>query len=299
MANNETILIPLERVIAFQPSLARVLGGIDETIFLQQIYFWSDKGTRDDGYIWKTNKEIEEETTLTYEKQLRIRKKLVSLGFLLEKRIRDPKGNPTMHFKLNIKAIQKQISEYKKNPTTNLTKTHIHLTEITTETTHTGGKNFDSNLVSASARFLGTEKLQGTQSKKEVLEPLIEKLNLKRGDEYEPDNLSPLDRKLIKRQTEKILGLRRATKWQKDIYGIGSDYLAAYNNTTKADYIGTVILDDVAKNIATYLERGETRQTLRDMMIAFFNSDKAKDITITPRTVFSTHTYNSWKQSKL
>lgn len=84
---NETILVPFERVIAFQPSIARILGGIDEAIFLQQIYFWSDKGARDDGYVWKTNKEIEEETTLTYEKQLRIRKKLVSLGFLLEKRI--------------------------------------------------------------------------------------------------------------------------------------------------------------------------------------------------------------------
>jgi hypothetical protein len=40
-----------ERPIAFYPSLARELGGIPEAIFYQQIYFWQDKGSREDGFI--------------------------------------------------------------------------------------------------------------------------------------------------------------------------------------------------------------------------------------------------------
>ena len=67
-----------ERVIAFHPIYAKILGGIEEAIFFQQICFWSDKGKRDDGAIYKTSKDIEEETTLSDRVQRRVKKKFRS-----------------------------------------------------------------------------------------------------------------------------------------------------------------------------------------------------------------------------
>lgn len=52
----EKIKLNLERPIAFYPQLSRVLGGIDEAIFVQQLYYWSDKGRDKEGWIYKTKK---------------------------------------------------------------------------------------------------------------------------------------------------------------------------------------------------------------------------------------------------
>ena len=90
--------LKFERVIAFHPSLARELGGIGEAIFYQQILFWSDKGTREDGFIYKSKKEIEEETMLTERQQDPIRKKLVEKGWLEVKKMK-ANGVPTLHYK--------------------------------------------------------------------------------------------------------------------------------------------------------------------------------------------------------
>jgi len=53
-----------DKAIAFHPQLARVLGGINEAILFQQLAYWSDKGS-DPDWIYKTQKDIEFETTLT------------------------------------------------------------------------------------------------------------------------------------------------------------------------------------------------------------------------------------------
>lgn len=100
------IQIQLEKPIAFHPQLARVLGGIEEAIYFQQLYYWSDKGNREDGFIYKTKAEIEEETTLTRRQQDRIRRKLKAIGILEEKLIK-ANGSPTLHYKLNIEIVQK------------------------------------------------------------------------------------------------------------------------------------------------------------------------------------------------
>lgn len=84
--------------IAFYPQLARELGDIESAIFYQQIYFWSDKGSREDGFIYKTCKQIEEETTLTRRQQDRIKDNLVKMGWLEIKLVK-VKNAPTLHFK--------------------------------------------------------------------------------------------------------------------------------------------------------------------------------------------------------
>lgn len=72
-----------DRVIAFHPQLARTFGGVNEAILFQQLAYWSDKGA-DPDWIYKTQKDIEEETTLTRTQQENARTKLRRLGVIEE-----------------------------------------------------------------------------------------------------------------------------------------------------------------------------------------------------------------------
>ena len=130
-----------DRVIAFHPSLARELDGIEEAIFYQQLYYWKDKGNREDGFIHKTIEDIEEETTLTRRQQDRIRAKLVKMGWIEIKKTHAPNGKPTLHYRClvdmtictkrtngNVQKVQNHLYERDKCSIAEIT------TEITTDT---------------------------------------------------------------------------------------------------------------------------------------------------------------------
>lgn len=107
----DSLLQLCSKPVAFHPALARVLGDIGAALFLQQIIFWSDKGSRQDGWIYKTDKEIEDETTLTRRMCVRIRKLLRERNFLLVKVMQTPKGIPTNHYKVNARRVLKCIMD--------------------------------------------------------------------------------------------------------------------------------------------------------------------------------------------
>ena len=71
----EHILLDLEEVISFHPAIARALGGVEAALYFQQLYYWRNKGSRDDGFIYKTKDEIKEETCLNRYQQDQARKK--------------------------------------------------------------------------------------------------------------------------------------------------------------------------------------------------------------------------------
>jgi len=86
-----------DRPIAFHPHMARVLGGINEALLFQQLAYWSDKGA-DPEWIYKTQKDIELETTLTRTQQENARLQLRKLGVVSE----DRRGLPAkLFFKVN------------------------------------------------------------------------------------------------------------------------------------------------------------------------------------------------------
>jgi hypothetical protein len=90
-----------DRPIAFHPMLARLLGGINEALLFQQLAYWSDKGS-DPEWIYKTQKDIEEETTLTRTQQETARARLRKLGVIEE----DKKGLPAkLYFRVNWDAV--------------------------------------------------------------------------------------------------------------------------------------------------------------------------------------------------
>lgn len=74
-----------DRPVAFHPELARLLGGIHEALFFQQIAYWSGKGD-DPEWIYKTQAEMEQETALNRYQQDKARATLKALGVLREER---------------------------------------------------------------------------------------------------------------------------------------------------------------------------------------------------------------------
>jgi len=69
--------------IAYYPNLKKVTHSTTASILLCQLLYWTDKTTN--GWIDKTQYEIEDETGLTYNEQKTARKVLRDLGILFEK----------------------------------------------------------------------------------------------------------------------------------------------------------------------------------------------------------------------
>lgn len=124
-----------EKPIAFHPDLARAFGSVNTALYLQQLMYWSDKGGREDGYIYKTKDDIEVETCLTVRQQDVIRKDLERRGVLTTKLIK-VNGAPTLHYKVDFGILQNVIMEYYKMSESNVTKCqNLTYTENTTEST--------------------------------------------------------------------------------------------------------------------------------------------------------------------
>lgn len=124
----------LQRPVAFHPALARLFGGINEAIYWQQIYYWSDKGKRDDGFVYKTKGEIEAETTLTRDQQDRARKNLEKQGYLVTKLIK-ANGAPTLHYKPAIGLVENQLIQSQETHQSEKRETSQSITESTQEST--------------------------------------------------------------------------------------------------------------------------------------------------------------------
>lgn len=75
-----------ETVITFHPTMARVLGGIPEAVFLHHLMFWTKRSN--DGWAYRTQEEIAESTTISIDAQQRVREVLKGLGILVEERRR-------------------------------------------------------------------------------------------------------------------------------------------------------------------------------------------------------------------
>ena len=79
------VLSNIGRPVAYYPGLNAVTGSVNATIFMSQFLFWSDKALDPNGWIYKTQVEIENETGLSRFEQEGARRPLKKLGILLEK----------------------------------------------------------------------------------------------------------------------------------------------------------------------------------------------------------------------
>jgi hypothetical protein len=127
-----------DRPIAYHPILAKALGGVKQAVFVSQLLYWTGKGKRADGFIWKTQEEWTDETGLSAYEQRTARKHLVKSGVLQEKLKSVP---ARLYYRLNTDVLQARVAEYheqvmedlhNKNDTT-LTAIPESTPEITTQ----------------------------------------------------------------------------------------------------------------------------------------------------------------------
>jgi hypothetical protein len=77
-----TIKELLKRPIAYQPVIAKAFGSVNLGILWSQLYYWSDRTKNKDGWIYKTSKDVFEETALSRYEQDTARKKGLELGVI-------------------------------------------------------------------------------------------------------------------------------------------------------------------------------------------------------------------------
>lgn len=111
---NNTLLQLLKRAIAYQPVVAKAFGSVKLAILWSQLYYWSDKTTDPDGWIYKTQDELFEETGLSRNEQENARKIGREIGVLEEVR----RGVPgKVHFRINIKKSVDIIEKWSEENT--------------------------------------------------------------------------------------------------------------------------------------------------------------------------------------
>lgn len=110
MSNRKAILgLLADRPVAYHPDLARITGGVKAAVFLSQLLFWSNKGVRSDGYIWKVQEEWERETGLTRYEQEGARQKLLESGLIEERR----SGWPAkLYYRIKFDALYEAVIAY-------------------------------------------------------------------------------------------------------------------------------------------------------------------------------------------
>lgn len=77
---------------------------LETALFLSQLLYWSDKGKRPDGFIYKSRREWSEELALSEYAIRKATKKLKTMG-LLETKLHRASGAPTLHYRLDQEAL--------------------------------------------------------------------------------------------------------------------------------------------------------------------------------------------------
>jgi len=123
-----------KNVLAVPREFIKLTGDLPSGVFLAQLVYWSDKGSRNDGFIYKTSKEWQEEIFLTDYSLRKSRNILESLG-ILETKTKKANGNPTVHYKLNREAFINRLFEIQQKENENTTEGNYKFNESLTETT--------------------------------------------------------------------------------------------------------------------------------------------------------------------
>jgi hypothetical protein len=97
------------RVVGYSPDLARIVGGATIGLFLSQLLFLSDKGANPEGWVYKSEAEMGQETGLTKREQQTARRKLLSLGVIV---IMRGGWKNTYHFKVIWEKLYQVIAGF-------------------------------------------------------------------------------------------------------------------------------------------------------------------------------------------
>jgi hypothetical protein len=102
------------RLVAYSPELARILGGVTTGAYFSQLMFLADKGNDPEGWIYKSETEMAQETGLTKREQQTARRKLLALGVIELKR---GGWRNTYHFRICWEKLIQVIEQYQRAQT--------------------------------------------------------------------------------------------------------------------------------------------------------------------------------------
>ena len=96
------------RPVAFYPDFAAIAGSVTAGVLLSQLFYWKDKESDPDGWIYKTQKNWRDEICLIRPEQETARRKLREAGILQEKL----KGNPAkLFYRIDFDAMISALSK--------------------------------------------------------------------------------------------------------------------------------------------------------------------------------------------
>jgi hypothetical protein len=102
------------RMVGYSPDLARIVGGATIGLFLSQLLFLSDKGHNPEGWVYKSEAEMAQETGLSKREQQTARRKLLSLGVIA---IMRGGFRNTYHFKVIWEKLYQVIAGFQRTQT--------------------------------------------------------------------------------------------------------------------------------------------------------------------------------------
>jgi hypothetical protein len=125
------------KIIGVPTELIHFIGDAGKAVLLTQLIYWSNRGSRRDGLIFKTYKEIYNETGIKEKTCHRYYKEFKEMGFF-DWDVKKAYGNPTIHYKLDVDKLAELLQTFWENQngqndrtkTVNMSKS---LTENTTE----------------------------------------------------------------------------------------------------------------------------------------------------------------------
>jgi len=186
------------RPVAYYSNIARWLGSVGDAIFLCQLLYWYGKGKDPDGWIYKTQKEFEEETALSRYEQEHARRKLKSLGILEEER----RGVPAkLYYRLNVDKMNELYAEWYQTQI----NTEANQNAVNQQSRLLKSSNLDcgkpTNLIAENSQSITENTTEITTESKDIytLQNEIE------NNENE-DILEILNRPPIKRKEDKVSG---------------------------------------------------------------------------------------------
>jgi len=139
-----------KNLLAIPREIIRFTGDLESGAFLAQLIYWTDKGSRKDGFIYKTIKEWQDEVFISEYALRKIRKRLEGAG-ILETKLKKANGNPTLHYKINQKVFVDQFLRFqRKEPYIPSNQDCVSEDSLTYTTTQPTNINYNNNNGTAS-----------------------------------------------------------------------------------------------------------------------------------------------------
>lgn len=119
------------RPVAYFPRLSFFLGSVKATLFLCQFLYWKGRQRDPDGWIYKSQSEIQKETGLSRREQENARKQLSQKGYLEQKY----KGIPRqLYYRINYQPLDRDWNNWINDPKQQSKLDDYDLTEASDDT---------------------------------------------------------------------------------------------------------------------------------------------------------------------